>query len=225
MGRRTLDKARDLDPRVRSEYLARLLPFFIEKGMSVHSMDDIVQYLEISKATFYRHFRSRDELFELFIDYVVDQILSSRYFLHDKKLRYEERLLTTFAAILQQINGIGFLLLADLRTHLPHLWEKVRETYAVWEKELHIFFIEGIENGHVNEVNPSILAHMVVSFSRELMRPEYLQSLNMTLAEAFGEMFKILIRSIVRNPEFSPEALDERMANMLPEIKAELLKD
>jgi hypothetical protein len=57
------------------------------------------------------------------------------------------------------------------------------------------------------------------------MRPEYLQSLNMTLAEAFGEMFKIQVRSIVRNPEFSPQALDERMASMLPEIKAHLLKE
>jgi len=225
MGRKTLDKERDLDPKVRSEFLVRLLPFFIEKGMSVHSMDDIVQFLEISKATFYRHFRSRDELFELFIEYVVDQILSSRYFLHDQNLRYEERLLTTFGAILQQINGIGFLLLADLRTNLPHLWEKVRETYVVWEKELHQFFVEGIERGFVHDVNPAILAHMVVVFSRELMRPEYLQSLNMTLAEAFGEMFKIQVRSIVRNPEFSSEVLDERMASMLPAIKTHLLKE
>ena len=225
MGRKTLDKERDLDPNVRSEYLSRLLPFFIEKGMSVHSMDDIVRYLEISKATFYRHFRSRDELFELFIEHIVEQILSSRYFLHDQSLRYEERLLTTFGAILQQINGIGFLLLADLRTNLPHLWQKVRETYVVWEKELHQFFVEGIERGFVHDVNPAILAHMVVVFSRELMRPEYLQTLNMTLAEAFGEMFKIQVRSIVRNPDFSPEALEERMSSMLPAIKTHLLKE
>lgn len=224
MGRKTLNKKRDLNPKVRSDYLARLLPFFIEKGMSSHSMDAIAQYLEISKATFYRHFRSRDELFELFIDYVVEQILSSRKFLHDRSLRYEERLLMTFGAILQQINGIGFVLLADLRNNLPHLWEKVRATYAVWEQELHRFFKEGIKNGYVHDVNPAILAHMVVVFSRELMRPEYLKSLKMTLGEAFGEMFKIQVRGILRNPEFSPEALDERMATMLPEIKGRLLQ-
>lgn len=224
MGRRTLDKERELDPRIRGEYLSRLMPFFIEKGMSVHSMNDIVRFLEISKATFYRHFRSRDELFELFIEYVVDEILSARHYLHDESLRYEERLLTTFGAILQQISGIGFLLLADLRSNLPRLWKKVRETYVIWETELRQFFADGIERGYVHDLNPAILAHMVVVFSRELMRPEYLQGLNMTLGEAFGEMFRIQVRTVFRNPEFSDGALDQRMAAMLPQIKAHLLK-
>jgi AcrR family transcriptional regulator len=75
MGRRTLEKDRDLNPEVRSEILARLMPFFIETGMSQHSMDDLVRYLKIGKGTFYRHFHSRDELFNLFIEYVVDKIL------------------------------------------------------------------------------------------------------------------------------------------------------
>ena len=219
MGRRTLEKERDLNPEVRSEYLARLLPLFVEKGMSTHSMDDIVQFLEISKATFYRHFRSREELFELFIEYIVDKILSSRFFLHNKALKYEERYLLTFAAILHEIGGIGFLLLADLRNNLPRQWDKVRATYLVWEQELDNFFREGIEKGFVHEVNPSILAHMTILFFRELMRPEYLQSLNMTLAEAFMATFRIQIRSIVRNPDFSLEAMEERMRTMFPELE------
>ena len=218
MGRRTLEKDRDLDPGVRSEYLARLMPLFVEKGMSTHSMDAIVQYLNISKATFYKHFHSRDELFELFIDYVVDKILSSRFFLHNKALPYEERYLLTFAAILHELGGMGFTLLSDLRYNLLPLWEKVRGTYTVWEEELHKFFIEGIESGFVHEVNPSILAHMIVLFFRELMTPEYLQSLKMTLAEAFMETFKIQVRSIVKNPQFSFEAVEERMRTTFPEL-------
>jgi AcrR family transcriptional regulator len=219
MGRRTLEKERDLDPGVRSEYLARLMPLFIEKGMSTHSMDAIVQYLEISKATFYRHFLSRDELFELFIEYIVDKILSCRFFLHNKGLAYEERYVLTFAAILHELGGIGFLLLADLRNNLPHLWERVRATYAIWEEELHVFFKEGIASGYVYDVNPSILAHMFILFLRELMRPEYLQSLKMTLAEAFMETFKIQVRSLVKSPDFSVESMEERMRTMFPELE------
>lgn len=223
MGRRTLEKDRDLNPEIRSEFLAKLMPFFIETGMSQHSMDDIVKYLKIGKGTFYRHFHSRDELFELFIEYVVDKILSSRFFLHNKSLKYEERYLLTFAAILHELGGMGFLLLSDLRYNLPELWEKIRETYNVWEKELHDFFKEGIELGYVHDVNPSILAHMIILFFRELMTPEYLHSLKMTLAEAFMETFKIQIRSIVKNPDYSPESMEERMRNMFPEL-AELFK-
>ncbi|MBL8032542.1 MAG: TetR/AcrR family transcriptional regulator [Leptospiraceae bacterium] len=219
MGRRTLEKERDLNPEVRSEYLARLMPFFIEKGMSPHSMDDIVQYLEISKATFYRHFRSRDELFEMFIEYIVDKILSSRFFLHNKALAYEERYLLTFAAILHELGGIGFNLLSDLKQNLPHLWERIRSTYTVWESELHDFFKEGIESGYVHDVNPSILAHMIILFFRELMTPEYLQTLKMTLAEAFMETFKIQVRSIVRSPDFSLDKIEERMRTMFPELE------
>ncbi len=220
MGRRTLDKNRDLDPKTRSEYLAKLKPFFIEKGMSSHSMDAIAQYLEVSKATFYKHFHSRDELFDLFVSYVVEQILEARYYLRDKEVAYEERLLNAFAAILQRVSGIGFFLLADLRNNLPALWDKIREAYSEWEKELDVFFSEGIERGHVNDVSSAMLAHMVVSMSRELMRPEYLQSLNCTLAEAFADMFKILIRSIIKTPEIPAEALDAKLASMLPEIQS-----
>lgn len=219
MGRKTLEKERELDPQVRSEYMARLMPLFVEQGMSAHSMDAIVQYLEISKATFYRHFHSRDELFEMFIDYVVEKILSSRVFLHNKGLPYEERYLLTFAAILHELGGMGFTLMSDLRYNLLHLWEKVRGTYTIWEQELIVFFKEGIEKGHVHDVNPSILAHMITLFFRELMTPEYLQSLKMTLAEAFMETFRIQIRSIVKDPNFSFEAIEERMHTTFPELE------
>jgi len=219
MGRKTLEKERELDPQVRGEYMARLMPLFVEQGMSAHSMDAIVQYLEISKATFYRHFHSRDELFEMFIDYVVEKILSSRVFLHNKGLPYEERYLLTFAAILHELGGMGFTLMSDLRYNLLHLWEKVRGTYTIWEQELIVFFKEGIEKGHVHDVNPSILAHMITLFFRELMTPEYLQSLKMTLAEAFMETFRIQIRSIVKDPNFSFEAIEERMHTTFPELE------
>lgn len=219
MGRRTLEKERDLDPGVRSEYLARLMPLFVEKGMSMHSMDAIVQYLEISKATFYRHFHSRDEFFDLFIEYVVGKILSSRVFLHNKGLAYEERYLLTFASILHELGGMGFILLEDLQANLPHLWERVRGTYVVWEEELHTFFKEGIETGYVHDVNPTILAHMIILFFRELMSPEYLQTLKMTLAEAFMETFKIQVRSIVKNPDFSFDTMEERMRTTFPELE------
>jgi hypothetical protein len=171
----------------------------------------------------HRHFHSRDELFNLFIEYVVDKILASRFFLHNKALKYEERYLLTFAAILHELGGMGFRLLSDLRNNLPELWDKVRATYNVWEEELYIFFKEGIELGVVHDVNPAILAHMIILFFRELMTPEYLQSLKMTLAEAFMETFKIQVRSIVKNPDYSPETMEERMRTMFPEL-AELFR-
>ncbi|MBV6494700.1 MAG: hypothetical protein LDLANPLL_02737 [Turneriella sp.] len=219
MGRKTLDKERDLDPKVRSEYLARLLPFFIEKGMSVHSMDAIAQHLEISKATFYKHFHSRDELFELFIDYTVEKILSSRIFLHNTVLPYEERYLLTFAAILHELGGMGATLLLDLRNNMPLLWDKIRETYAIWEEELQKFFSEGIENGYVHPVNTTIMSHMIIVFFRELMNPEYLETLQMTLAEAFMETFRIQIRAIVKDPHFSFDKIEERMRSTFPELE------
>jgi len=223
MGRLPLEKNRDLNPEIRSEYLARLMPFFIEKGMSPHSMDDIARFLGIGKGTFYRHFHSREELFDIFIEYMVDKILSARFFLHNKGLKYEERYLLTFAAILHELGGMGFLLLSDLKSNLPHLWEKIRATYGVWEQELVGFFAEGIELGFVHEVNPAILAHMVVLFFRELMTPEYLQTLRMTLAEAFMETFRIQVRAIVKRPDFSLEEMEAKMRTMFPEL-AELFR-
>ena len=54
---------------------------------------------------------------------------------------------------------------------------------------------------------------------RELMTPEYLQSLKMTLAEAFMETFKIQIRSIVKDPNFSFDSLETRMRSTFPELE------
>ena len=61
---------------------------------------------------------------------------------------------------------------------------------------------------------------MIILFFRELMRPEYLQSLNMTLAEAFMATFRIQVRSIVSKPEFSFEVMEERMRTMFPELES-----
>ena len=218
MGRRALPKSRDLDPEIRHEYLSRLLPLFIETGMSKASMDEIAQYLKISKATFYKHFSTRDELFELFTHYVIDQILKTREYLHDRSRPYHERYLYAFAAILQEINGIGVDFLSDMRTHLPELWKQIQAMYDVWEKELLDFFKEGIEAEIIEPVNPAILSHMIVLYFRELIRPEYLKSLNMTLSEAFVEIFKIQIKGIVRLENFEFDRVEEKMRDLLPQL-------
>jgi hypothetical protein len=90
---------------------------------------------------------------------------------------------------------------------------------VVWEEELNVFFKEGIESGYVHDVNPTILAHMIILFFRELMSPEYLRTLKMTLAEAFMETFRIQVRSIVKDPNYSFDTMEERMRTTFPELE------
>lgn len=215
MGRKALDKNRTLNPSVRKEWLDQLVPFFIEKGLTGVRVDDVTRFLGISKATFYEHFSSRDELYSMVVDHVLEQILSARLTLKRSDISFQERYILLCGLILQQVSGISPAFLADIKNNFPALWQKILDFFKLWETELTDFFAEGINAKAFARVNPAVLSYMMLIFLRELMSPEYLMANKMSLQEAFLEFFRIQATGFIKFEGFSPDLMEEKTKQSL----------
>ena len=62
MGRKAVEKNRkELDAK-QKKWLKKVLPYFYEHGVRKVTMDEIAIHLNISKATIYNYFQSKEEL-------------------------------------------------------------------------------------------------------------------------------------------------------------------
>jgi len=91
-------------------------------GFSRLSMEELAKVAGVSKRTIYRHFVSKEDLFEATIQKVTDEILARNMRLSDTA----KDINTMIAGILQNISYlINPQFLTDLSNHYPMLWQKI----------------------------------------------------------------------------------------------------
>lgn len=217
MGRKATDKERILDPKIRQEWLEQLIPFFMQNGFYRIKMEDVTRYLGVSKATLYDHFSSRDELFELVVDTVLDQVGQNREVLSREDLSYQERYVYLFGLIVQQINGVSSRLLEDIKLYFPALWQRIEDFYESWQTDLEDFFKKGIEDGSFVKAHPALMARMITILLRELMLPDFLIANNLTLPQVFFDFYRLQSQGLFKNSgedEFE-ENLEKQLNNII----------
>lgn len=191
MGRKALAKERQLNPKVRQEWLKKLIPFFMERGFSSTKMEDIARYLGVSKATLYEHFSGQDELYSLALDYVLGEIHASRAILKETELTHPERYIYLFGVVLQQVTGITAIFLEDIEKNFPKLWEKVQDFYQSWEKDLEDFYQEGVKAGQFIDIHPAVFSRMITGMLREMITSDFLQQHRLSLSQVFLDFFRV----------------------------------
>src|SRR5947209_4158884 len=72
----------------KNKYLLKLLLIIKHRGFSHLRIDDVVRHMDISKATFYKHFSSKEEVIERVVDIVVDYLDQSVAMIKDESFPY-----------------------------------------------------------------------------------------------------------------------------------------
>ena len=217
MGRKALPKNRTLDPEVRKEWLAILVPYFIKNGFHRITTNDIAQQLGISKATLYEHFSSRDEIFTLVINHVIDTIREKKQILVRDDLTYQERYAHLFGLILEQVMGISSVLLEDIEMHYPKLWQLIQDFFQEWDDGLREFFDLGVKADEFNPMHPAIMSKTITALLRELMSPIFLIKNNISVNDAFIDGFRMHYRGIVRADKAKAEETEALFSKVIEE--------
>ena len=62
MGRKAIDKERKPLNAKQQKWLTQVMPYFYKNGMRKPTMDDIAEHLNLSKATIYNYYSSKEDL-------------------------------------------------------------------------------------------------------------------------------------------------------------------
>lgn len=198
MGRRSSDKKRKNSPEKQEEMVRMLIPFFQEKGLQGVTMDDMAEAMQVSKATVYKYFHSREEILAATIAVKLNEIKQFEEFLNDKKEEYLDRYKNAVAYLSVHISDITNLFLADLKTIFPHLWQMIESFKEYCMGVLKAYYNEGIKKGFFNKVNPEIMVMSDQFFLDKLTDPDFLLSHKLTIQQAFDEYFRMKFYGIMK---------------------------
>ncbi|MCG3168010.1 MAG: hypothetical protein POELPBGB_03810 [Bacteroidia bacterium] len=199
MGRKSINKTRSSSSAKKEELVQRLIPFLQEKGLQGVTMDNMAGAMNISKATVYKYFQSREEILAAAIAVKLNEIKDFESYLNDKKEEYLDRYKNAVQYLSEHISDITNLFLADLKTFFPHLWQLIDAFKEYCMQALKAYYNEGIRKGYFNKINPAIMVMSDQFFLDKLTDPDFLVTHKLTIKQAFDEYFRMKFYGIMKD--------------------------
>ncbi len=181
-------------------YAKKLLILLRKRGFSHLRIDDIVRHMDISKATFYKYFASKEDVLEQVVDMVVGHTLDAAKQALDETASYVQRFQDAFEQSLFMTSFISEAFLRDLAQSYPELWERINMAQQKYDKQLEQFYEQGATAGTFQPINPLLLAVQQKRILRIIMDPAFLIKHDLTLRKALYD-FYILQKYLVLTPE------------------------
>jgi AcrR family transcriptional regulator len=191
MGRNAVVKKRNTNPKKRDLYILKLTETFKKHGLKKFSMDSIAAELNVSKATLYHYFSSKDEMVEITLMRVIGQLGDFERISKDNSLTYETRFYRILELFSETMTDISNLFLADLQDEYPKLWKQVQVFIEYVTEVLTDFYDEGKKEGIFTDIHTSILVMSDRMFFNAISDIDFLSKNNITLRTAFDEYFRM----------------------------------
>lgn len=176
---------------VQRKYLTRLLPVIKHRGLSHMKIDDIVRSMDISKATFYKHFSSKEEVIERVVDMVVGYLSDASTLIGDESAPYPQRFQNAFAQSLLIASYLSEVFLLDLKQAFPPLWERIKQAQQKRQRQLQQFYEQGIAAGAFQSISPVLAILQDELLLRNIMDPVFLMEHDLTLRKLLYDYYEL----------------------------------
>ena len=196
MGRKPLDKERVDDPFVKDAWVKELATLYLQYGLGKYTMDMIAKKLNISKATLYKYFASKDEIVDAVIQYKIQEIISFECLLGDDNIDFSERFFDIIKKASIMLAEISGQFLHDTKIKHPELFYKLNTFQDRALNAAEKFYQQGIETGVLFDINPKILALTDKMFIQAVSNPRFLQEHGVSIKEAFDSYFLMKSKGI-----------------------------
>lgn len=198
MGRNAVIKQRNSNVKKRELYILKLSETFKKHGLKKYSMDNIATELNISKATLYHYFSSKDEMVEICLLRVLGQLGEFEQISKNNSMDFESRFYKMLELFSTAFADISNLFLADLQDEYPVLWQQVQTFIEYVTQVLTDFYNDGKKAGIFTDIDTAILVVSDKMFFNAISDVEFLKKNNITLRRAFDEYFRMKCFGFIR---------------------------
>ena len=199
MGRKPIAKKRSRNEAKREKWIQACIKHFEETGIRNITMDDVAAKLDISKATIYNHFKSKDEIVQTAVAMLLNKVRRYEEFLNDESLPFLRRYYLAMRYYAQQLTSISPILVKDVRELYPDMWEYVEMFRNQFVFVIGKYYEEGMRRGFFKDVDINIMVGTDRWFLDALLNTNFLAEHNLSLDHAFKEYFKLKFDGIIRS--------------------------
>jgi len=172
---------------------------FSQFGLKKVTTDDISRISSISKATIYKHYKNKTEIYHDVIQLEFEQLMGSIKSSVDKektvKGKFRAHLITKMTKISDLINF--YRITQEIwAEYFPYV-EEVRQRFIKEEKEIVKNIIKlGNKNGELSVKDVDLTAHIMVISLKSMEFPWALNELGISLAEYINRMVDMLVNGL-----------------------------
>lgn len=158
-----------------SKLLKKIIPAVMKDGFQQLKMEEIAKLMDVSRATMYKHFSSKEEVIAgvvyIFVDYIDQLKLPS--------VQVEEELFgVSFQQLFEQsvslAGKISEVFLKELHSAYPELSDSLKSALLQRESQSLEFYRHGIDKGIFQPVNERFILLQDELLLREIMNTKYL---------------------------------------------------
>mgnify|MGYP000624675450 CR=1 FL=1 len=199
MGRKPTDKQRIEDPKVRAVWAKRLMPLLLRGELHEETMAIIAQKAGVSKATFYKHYSSKESVLSDVVELKIEQISTFAALLFDENESYAKRYNNALQTVSEELAGISNVFLIFLKNRHPKLWKKIDDLTELATKSFEAFYEQGIEEDILENFNVNAMALTDRIIIDALTDPNVLIENNISIATFIEEYFLMKSKAIFKN--------------------------
>jgi len=198
MGRKPTNKQRIDDPKIRAIWAKRLMPLLMRGDLHHETMKTIAQKAGVSKATFYKHYSSKELVLSDVIELKIEQIATFAALLFDEDESYAKRYTNALQTVSQELAGISNVFLVFLRDKHPELWQKIDNLVELAIGSFKAFYEQGIEENILEkfDVHTMTLTDRIVI--NALTDPNILIENNVSISTFIDEYFLMKSKAIFK---------------------------
>ncbi|MGB9764413.1 MAG: TetR/AcrR family transcriptional regulator [Candidatus Saccharicenans sp.] len=185
--------------KLKDRILEKSRELFFKYGYTRLSMDEIASRLAISKATLYRYFPDKKNLFQAVIKKTRTEIMTRLEAIStDENLKVKEKLFTFFTFISRFLSGVNRELIRDMQRHLPEIWQEIKVFRR--EKIFPIFSAlvkEGVAQGEIkSDLDARIFLEMFFYLAGEFINPDWVLENDYSPSELISSIIRIVFYGI-----------------------------
>ena len=182
---------------LRNKILDATIIVFNRKGIKL-TMADIATEMSIRKNTIYKEFESKEDLFNVMVDYIFDQIKEKEQEIaNDKTLPASEKLKRLLGAMPEKYQGINYQELAPLKEKHPKVYRKIqRRLDTGWETTIELLE-KGKAEGLIRpDADIALIKIMLESSLDTLLSGDILKKNKLRYVEALTQIVDIIMDGI-----------------------------
>ena len=197
--------------------MEKLMPIFYEYGLKSLSMDDICAKLDVSKATLYNYFATKEEMVAGILAHVLGEIGQFEEIIADRKRSFLDRYFESITLLTRAVAGVSNVFLEDVQDMYPALWKQVTDFRDYSANILQSFYEEGKQLDILSSQSTEILVLFDRLFFDALTEPKVLKANNLTIQQAFHEYFTVKCFGMLKRD--LPEEMRTEVKSILAETK------
>jgi AcrR family transcriptional regulator len=183
------------------KYFGLILPHLRKYGFSYLKIDEILKIMNISKATFYKYFSSKDDLIEQIVTSYTAHVINIDPLVHDETVSFEKRFDNIYEQSILSTLVMTDVFFNDLKQFQPSLLPLISSAQLNRCDHLQRFYQSGYKQNIFNPINPVIFFLQDDAVIRRIIDPLIVNHYNTSLKQQLLDFYLLKKYSLFKHDQ------------------------